>query len=167
MDEARKIADFIGVPIEEVIRHSGIEIRSSEGAATGGIRSIPIVAEVDGDGRISPLERETSVADYMRDGVFDQVKDTPGTNFIGAIVKAPEGALSFIDDALILFSPDQALDDRSVGALAIVEPRGGGGKLLARIMRARKSGMMSVRHASGEDEEIDVVVATPIEIIFP
>lgn len=161
LSEAKTIAQFVGVPLNEVLENAGLQ--EPTGPAT-----LTIFSEVDGDGIVSTVERPTKVADYMSDAVFDVVArmDTAAT-YIGAVIKASSGPLALLDDALMIFSTENTITDRAVGTLAIIEPRGGDSKFLARIEKARKSGTMTVRKVDGNVVDIDVISATPIEFVRP
>lgn len=172
MSEAESIALFLGVTTEEVMERAGVRMPSRvAGDQHSGVTldegDIVIAAEIAADGTIRPVSQKTEIADYVVHGLLGVVSKQKGKKLVGAVVKDASGYLALLDDALMLFSPGSQVTDRSAGTLAIIEPRGATGKYLARIERARKSGTMTIRRTTGEVIEVEVITATPIEMIYP
>jgi len=160
-NEASAIADFLAVPLKEVLKHAGVSM-DNEGQPT----RILLAATVNGAGEIEWLTEPR----LLRQSVIIRAEAAialHGTGqIIAAQVRALEGPLAILDEAVILFAHADEVAADLIGKLSICRNHTGK-QILARIERAPKTGEASVITTAGRVEEFDLQTATPVIAIIP
>lgn len=160
IDEAKSIAHFLRAPVSDVMKHAGVSV-DLDGAPA----RVVMMANVDGDGYLEP--KKTS--EQLPPQVIEKAGLLLRTNrhMLAAHVKSPRGAMSILDDAIILFMPTETVERSAIGALAIVRDIEDGRQCLVRLIRARKTGEATIVMASGELRDMMLETATPVVAIIP
>lgn len=156
LDEASAIAQFLGVPAEEVLRRAVMRnVRNGE-------PSILISAFVDEIGQVQKLKKAMPVPH----AVITALSAYDGLNIVAAQIRAASGALAILDDAVILFCATETVEATAIGTLAICRSNDGK-QLLGKFERMRRTGEACVRLADGELRELVLDAATPVFAIVP
>jgi hypothetical protein len=79
-------------------------------------------------------------------------------------VAASSGALSFLDDNVLLFVPTEVVDQGAIGSICGL---GDGTLILAKVQRTRKTGEASLVLHNGKIEDAILSTATPIIAMIP
>ena len=159
MDEAEKIARFLAVPVEEVLRNASIDISDLA------IQRIMIGATVSDKGRlieIEPQELPSSIAARAQAALGIEQR----RGVVAAQVRAVKGPLSLWDDAVILFAETHVIEPAAVGVLSIAKLRDGM-QVLGHLERVRKTGEATMRGADGESREVVLASAAPVLAVLP
>ena len=156
-DEAAAIAQFIGAPVTEVLKHAGVII---EGAVT----PILLVATINERGQIERLSEPRPLPHSVIERAQSAIDAVP--RVLAAQIRALTGPLTVMDDAIVLFGHTDDVDTASIGALSICR-NFAGDQIMARIERARKTGEARVVTIDGQIKEFDLQTATPILAIIP
>lgn len=160
MEEADKIASFLGEPVGEILAHAGVSLdpqRHNE--------AIMLAATIDGNGRIQMM----SDPQPLPAEVMSRAQAAAGrqrTEIIAAQVRANKGCLGVFDDAFFLFRRPASLDLAAIGTLSICLKNDGTSHLV-RLERARKTGEASIRYPTDEHAECVITAATPVLAIIP
>lgn len=160
MEEASNIALFLGVPVQEVLKHAGVAL-DDQGLPT----RVLLVATVNGDGWMTMLREPKPLPQDVIERAQSAIPRDKNTKIIAAQVRAKEGQWASLDDAVMLFRHTDKFDPASVGTLSVA--RGSQGIGICRIISARKTGEAVVLRKSGKHEEFDLHWATPILAIIP
>uniref|UniRef100_UPI00403EFA43 helix-turn-helix domain-containing protein n=1 Tax=Hyphomicrobium sp. ghe19 TaxID=2682968 RepID=UPI00403EFA43 len=156
-DEAAAIAQFIGAPISEVLKHAGVTI-------DGEYTPILLVATINEHGQIERLPEPRPLPHSVIDRARSAIDAVP--RVLAAQIRALSGPLTVMDDAVVLFCPTDDVDSASIGALSICR-NFAGDQILAKIERARKTGEARVVTIDGKVKEFDLQTATPVLTIIP
>ncbi len=160
MEEANRIALFLGVPVSEVLSHAGVAI-DLDGKPT----RILLAATIDEDGKIHRLTEPKPLPQTVIDRAHAAVGARNG-KVIAAQVRAAKGPLAFMDDAVILFNHTDIVEPAAIGALAICRAKDNS-QFFGRVERARKTGEAYCTCPSGNAGEVQLVTATPVLAIIP
>ncbi len=164
LHEAQQIAQFLSVPVEDVLRNAGLELSggptqqsAARGAATP-TATAPLGGTVDAKGEVH-LDIK---------GAKQQI-DAPPRLPAGAIVIRAAGdvfAPTVMRGALLFFKPSDAVEPSAVGRLSVV--RLGNRKLhLAHVAPGFDFDRYNLLDAQGEKENIALTAATPVLWIKP
>ncbi|MDX8537087.1 helix-turn-helix transcriptional regulator [Mesorhizobium abyssinicae] len=162
MTEAGDIASFLGVPVSEVLVHSGVSVslepRPSEMLLAATIDERGIVDELPEPKPLPPAVIERARATITIHG------DEP---IVGAQIRALKGPLSVMDDAVVLYRyQGDGIDPAAIGLLSICRSRDGE-QFLGKIERARKTGEARVTCANGDVRDVALDAATPVLAVIP
>lgn len=162
MTEAYKIAAFLGTHVSEVLRHSGIVSHES----VAGQQRILLAATINEGGEIKPILDPMHLPQSVIDRATAAITIHGTGKIIAAQVRALEGPLAMLDDAVMLFAHTDHVDTDALGALSICRNRKGE-QILAKIERARKTGEARLIRPDGKVQEFTLHTATPILAIIP
>lgn len=161
MNEANSIAFFLGAPVSEVLRHAGVSV-DNEGQPT----RVLLAATINSAGQIErlmdPRPLPPSVIERAQAAVIGQGNG----RIIAAQVRASEGPLAVLDDAVVLFKHTHDVEASAIGALSICRLHEGE-QIMAKIERARKTGEARIVCTSGKIKEVVLQTATPVMAIIP
>ncbi|RVD44662.1 XRE family transcriptional regulator [Mesorhizobium sp. M4A.F.Ca.ET.020.02.1.1] len=161
MTEAGDIASFLGVPVSEVLVHSGVSVslepRPSEMLLAATIDERGVVDELPEPKPLPPAVIERARATITIQG------DEP---IVGAQIRALKGPLSVMDDAVVLYRYPAGVDPAAIGLLSICRSRDGE-QFLGKIERARKTGEARVTCANGDVRDVSLDAATPVLAVIP
>lgn len=158
MNEAGLIAQFLGTPVNEVLRHAGVSV-DLDGQPT----RIMLAAAINEKGQLERLPEPKPLPQSLIDRANSTitVRDTGNGRILAAQIRASNGPLAFLDDAIVLFGYTEGVDRAAIGALAICRPRKGE-QIIAKIERARKTGEARIVCTDGKVKEIELETATPV-----
>lgn len=114
MDEAARLAELLGVPLDEVLDHAGV-LPPSVGKV-----SVPIVGWVSDDGEVHPgrveaPRRAPRPAGIPEDAVAVRLQMTPGE-------------FSMMDGWIMYYVPGDRVQPEAVGRMSVVQIAAGQGK---------------------------------------
>lgn len=160
MEEAGKIALFIGATVKEVLSHAGVAV-DLDGLPT----RVLLTSTIDERGRLKPMSESRP----LPQSVIERAQAAIGKRndkVLAAQIRASSGPLALLDDAVLLFAPTDIVDPAAVGTLSICRTKDGD-QVLARLERSRKTGESSIRRVIGEPTEVVILNATPVLAILP
>lgn len=160
MEEATSIAQFLGVHVKEVLKHAGVAV-DLDGQQT----RILLTSTIDKDGVLHKLKEPRPLPQYVIDRAHAAIAGIGNGKIIAAQIRANEGALAVLDDAVVLFRYSDTFNPSSTGPAIVRCSAGVMG--LGRIIRARKTGEASVLDYSGKIHEVDLLTASEIIAIIP
>jgi hypothetical protein len=153
IEEATQIATFLNVPVAEVFKHAGVD------ASKIGLQ-LEITGFINESGVIEGLKESIPMPQAILKKA--QIMIGVGETKVAAIqVRATAGPLSIWDDAVMLYSLTDAVEQEAVGVLSICR-NSNGDRFLAKIDRARRTGESVVISPAGKREEMTLVSATPV-----
>jgi hypothetical protein len=159
LEEAQEIANFLRVPLVEVLKHAGLSI-DDDGSPT----RILLAATVNETGQIQRLPEPRPLPQSVIERAQSAIDTLPMV--IAAQVRALSGPLTIFDDAVILFGHTDAVDPAAIGVLSVCRSFAGE-QIIAKIERARKTGEARVITVDGKTKEFDLHTATPVIAIIP
>jgi transcriptional regulator with XRE-family HTH domain len=147
LDEASTIAQFLGVQVEEVLRHAGLPV-------SGGSRKVKLAGYVDEHGEL-------------------HLSDAPESD-VEAPALAPEGTIAvrmrtsemLMRNALVFFRPAAGVDPAAIGRLSVVRI-GGGPWLLRSISPGVEPGTYDLAGQRGDIVGARLSAAAPVLWIRP
>ncbi len=157
LDEAERIARFIGEPVEEVLRRAGVKLT---GERTRRINFDYTISETGKVERGEPRSLPASVIARV------EAATTSEGPINAAQVRAPKGLLGMFDDALVLFADTDAVEPAAVGVLSIVKLRDGV-QMIGHVEALRKTGEATLRQADGTTKRVQLETATPVLVVVP
>lgn len=161
MEEANEIARFLGASIADVLMHSGVSITLDEEPT-----SILLAATIDERGIITRLAEPKPLPQAVIERAQASITVHGGSRIVGAQIRALEGPLSVMDDAVVLFQQADSVDPAAIGVLSICRSREGE-EFFGKIERARKTGEARVICANGEIRDVSLEAATPVLAMIP
>lgn len=161
LDEASSIAAFLGAPVKEVLSHAGVSI-DIDGQPT----RILLAATINEKGKVERLTDPRPLPQSFIDRAQSAIQGQGNGRIIAAQIRALDGPLAFLDDAVLLFRHTDEVDPVAIGVLSICRSHKGD-QLLAKIERARKTGEARVLCVAGEIQEFDLQTATPVLAVIP
>lgn len=161
MQEANRIAQFLGTHVSEVLKHAGAQLTGSDGH-----NRIMLAATINDNGNVERILDSVHLSKRVLDSAHAAVAIYGPGNIIAAQVRVDGGPLKILDDAVLLFRHTDVVEDDAIGALAICRNRKGE-QILARIERARKTGEATLICTDGRVKEFTLHTATPILAIIP
>lgn len=161
LDEASAIANFLAVPVSEVLRHAGVST-DLDGLPT----KILLAMAINGEGEMYPLEQPRPLPQSIIDRAQDAIHRYGSGMMVAAQIRAHGGPLLMFDDAILLFKHTAEIERDAIGSLAICRSVRGG-QLLCRLQGIRRTGEASIIRVDGDTYEYDVNTATPVLAIIP
>lgn len=160
MEEANRIAVFLGAPIREVLAHAGVAI-DLDGQPT----RILLAATIDEEGYMHRLNDPRP----LPQAVIERAQAAIGkrnVKVIAAQIIASKGPLAVMDDAVVLFAATDIVEPSAIGTMAICRTKKGE-QFLGRVLRARKTGEAFCICPAGREGETLLVTAAPVLAIIP
>jgi len=130
MEEASRIALFLGVSVSEVLSHAGVAI-DLDGQPT----RILLAAIIDERGYLKKLSEPKPLPQSVIDRAQAAIKSHNG-KVIAAQIRASSGALSVWDDAVVLFGHTDSVEPAAIGTLSICRIKDGS-QVFAKVERAQ------------------------------
>lgn len=163
MNEASAIAHFLGAPVSEVLRHAGVAV-DLDGQPT----QVMLAAAINEKGQLERLSEPRPLPQAVIDRAQAAVtlNNPNGSRILAAQVRALQGPLAFLDDAVVLFGHTEGVERSAIGVLAICRSQKGE-QVIAKIERARKTGEARVVCVDGKAREFALETATPVIAIIP
>lgn len=159
MEEATDIAAFIGAPVAEVLKHAGISVEAEISATP-----ITLAATINRNGQIEPLAEPSPLPQAVAIRARATIPAHSG-KIVAAQVRALDGPLIILDDAVVLYSESDKIEPQASGVLSICRLKNGN-QFIARLERSRKTGEASVICVDGTQREFVLESATPILAII-
>lgn len=159
MAEAEKIARFLAVPTDEVLRRAGIDIENAD------ITKLMLEATISDQGKLVSIEPRPLPSPIMARAQASLGIEQHG-KMVAAQVRAMKGPLSLWDDAVVIYSETGIIEPAAVGVLSIAKLRDGV-TMLGHLEKARKTGEATVRMADGELREVVLSSAAPVLAVLP
>lgn len=166
MQEATKIAAFLGTHVSEVIRHAGSQFQTKETGKIGGPNRVMLAATINEAGVVEKILDPVQLPDSILDRANAAISIRGTGKIIAAQVRALKGPLIYLDDAVLLFDHTDVVETDAIGALSICRNRKGE-QIVAKIERARKTGEATLICVDGSVREFILHTATPILAIIP
>lgn len=160
MEEANRIAVFLGAPIKEVLAHAGVAI-DLDGQPT----RILLAATIDEEGYLHRLNDPRP----LPQSVIERAQAAIGkrnNKVIAAQIRAEKGPLAVMDDAVVLFVATDIVEPAAIGALSICRTKKGE-QFFGRVERARKTGEAFCTCPTGTAGETILTTAAPVLAIIP
>lgn len=160
MEEANRIAVFLGAPIKEVLAHAGVAI-DLDGQPT----RILLAATIDEEGYLHRLNDPRP----LPQSVIERAQAAIGkrnSKVIAAQIRAEKGPLAVMDDAVVLFVATDIVEPAAIGALSICRTKKGE-QFFGRVERARKTGEAFCTCPTGTAGETILTTAAPVLAIIP
>lgn len=163
MDEADPIAQFLEVPVSEVLKHAGVSFGADKQPTI-----IAITATLDEAGKVAALIEPRPLPQWVIDRAYAAIRahGDGSDKIVAAQIRALNGPLAFLDDALVLFKQSDNIETGAIGNLSICRAHTDE-LILAKIERARITGEARVLTIGGEVQELDLQAATPVLAILP
>lgn len=161
MEEAAEIARFLGAPVHEVLSHAGVAI-DLDGQPT----RIILAAIVNEAGEVERLPEPRPLPQSVIERAQAALRPHGNSRAVAAQVRATSGPLAIWDDAVILFGHTDVVEQEAIGTLAVCRLRGGS-QILARILRARKTGEARIIDTSSQESEVVLQTATAVIAVVP
>lgn len=163
MNEASAIAHFLGAPVSEVLRHAGVAV-DLDGQPT----QVMLAAAINEKGQLERLSEPRPLPQTIIDRAQAAVTLSNPDNgrILAAQVRALQGPLAFLDDAVVLFGHSEGVERAAIGVLSICRSQKGE-QVIAKIDRARKTGEARVICVDGKPREFALETATPVIAIIP
>lgn len=142
--EAKQIAEFLGVTLQDVMKHAGVDVD---------VRMIPVVGYIDENGTAhinhdKPVDRIPGPTDLSRDA-------------FALLCRASIGGVTLLAGWMLFVEPDDKVSKRAVGRLCLVQPTEQE-PILAIVQRERKNGYTVQAVGGGRGEMLELDWATPI-----
>lgn len=161
MDEASQIAAFLAAPVTDVLRHAGVAI-DLEGQPT----RILLAAIINESGQVERLNDPKPLPPSFVERAHAVTNRSGNGQIIAAQIRALDGPLSVMDDALVLFSCRDEVEPGASGSLSICRSYEGD-QFMAKIDRVRKTGEARIMAPEGKVREVFLQSATPVLAIIP
>lgn len=164
MQEASAIAHFLGTPVAEVLKHAGVSV-DLDGVPT----RIMLAAAINGKGQLERLKDPKPLPQAIIDRAHAAITlhaQAGNGRILAAQIRATQGLLAFLDDAIVLFGHSEGVERTAFGTLAICRSQAGE-QIIAKIESARKTGEARVVCIDGKVKEIALDTATPVIAIIP
>lgn len=162
MEEARQIANFLRVPVSDVMSHAGVSI-----APNGAPNRIMLAAVITEDGLLDRLLAPKTLPHALIERAHAAISKAGNGRIIAAQIRASDGPLGLWDDAVVLFMPTEIVEPDAIGTLAIYRRRDTDKQGIARLLRARKTGEALIQNVDGGTAELILETAAPILAILP
>ncbi len=161
IEEATEIANFLAAPVSEVLKHAGVSVD-----AEGQQSRILLAATINAKGNVERLSEPRPLPQGVIERAQAAITIHGSGKIIAAQIRALDGPLSVLDDAVVLFSHTDNVDLDAIGALSICRSMKGD-QFMAKIERARKTGEARIVGVDGKVRETDLHTATPILAVIP
>lgn len=161
MEEASSIASFLAVPVSDVIKHAGVSI-DLDGQPT----RILLAATINSKGNVERLTEPRPLPQSVIDRAHAAIQSHGNGKIVAAQIRALDGPLAVLDDAVVLFAHTDTVEHAAIGVLAICRSHKGD-QIMAKIERARKTGEARVICVDGKVKEFDLHTATPVLAVIP
>lgn len=161
LEEATTIAAFLGSTVNDVLKHAGVA-KDVDGLPS----RILLAATINKDGALEPIQEPKPLPQAVIDRAHAATSGQSNARIVAAQVRALDGPLAFLDDAVLLFKPTDVFEQRAIGTLAICRSSKGE-QIVAKIDRARKTGEARLLCITGKVKEVELSTATPVLAIIP
>jgi hypothetical protein len=160
MDEAEKIARFLAVTTEEVLKQAGVSLDSSR------VRPILLKSTVFSDGHLETLPEPLEISPELMARVQANVPFGNRGNMTIAQVRAEDGPMSVLDDAIVVYEQSDTIEPAPKGVLSISRLRDGV-TMIGHIESARKTGEATIRTPDGKLKKVLIEASSPVLAIIP
>jgi len=147
-DEVPKIARFLGVTVEDVLKHAGLSV------APTGLKSIEATEIVDGDSRVTGAPDPIPLPAELTDKIRGIVPLDRASDITAALVMAPKGALSIWNDQVVVYEKF-AGKPPEMGTLSMARLRDGV-QVMGKVLSASKTGDVTLEMAGGEKRSVKI-----------
>ena len=127
LDEATKIAQFLGVPVEEVLKNAGIPLDEKKG------RRIKVIGDVLEDNELSLFEAG-----------FEESVEAPTHSPEGTVSLRIRSRASFLDKAFVYYKAEDVINPGAIGRLSVAKLRDGK-SYLANISPGNEPGLYNLK----------------------
>lgn len=158
MDEAKAIASFMAAPLAEVLRHARVNDKDTQ-------VHFLLAATINETGQVERITEPRSLPQAVIDRISTAVNTREG-HMIAAQIRALNGPLAVMDDAVVLFAHTDVVEADAIGVLSICR-NFAGDQIMAKIERARKTDEARVITVDGQVREFDLQTATPVLAVIP
>jgi hypothetical protein len=162
MQEAGEIASFLGVTVGEVLVHAGVSVELEATAPS----AMMLAATINERGTVNELPEPKPLPQAVIERAQATITVHGGDSIIGAQIRATNGPLSVMDDAVVLYQRSEIVDPAAIGVLSVCRSIDGT-QFLGKIERARKTGEARLVLATGETKDVELVTATPVLAMIP
>lgn len=161
VEEANQIALFLGVTVNEVLNHAGAA-KDLDGSPT----RIVLTSMIDEGGAVKRLTEPRPLPHAVIERAHAAISRAGNGKIIAAQVRAIDGPLSSLDDAIVLFAHTDTVETSSMGTMSIFRTHNGE-QYFGRIQSMRKTGEATIVRPDGKTEECILSTATPVLAIIP
>ena len=159
LSEAERIARFLQVPTEEVLRRAGIDIDGIE------FSHLLLEATISDEGQLVPITPRPLPSPIVARAQASLGLERHG-KMVAAQVRAMTGPLSIWDDAVMIYADTNLIEPAAVGVLSIAKLRDGV-TMLGHLEKVRKTGEATVRTADGALHDVVLSSASPVLAVLP
>jgi len=160
LSEAQQIADFLGIAIEDVLRHAGLQLSGDAGGgnATSRPLAVPLIGTIGASGEIKLDTKPTGKT------VDAPAKLPPEA----AALRATEDIFPpvVMRGALLYFKPSNVVEPSAIGRLAVVR-LGNRSIKLRHVAPGFDFDRFTLTDQEGSQENVGLTAATPVLWIKP
>jgi transcriptional regulator with XRE-family HTH domain len=160
--EAQQIAEFLGIAIEDVLRHAGLQLSrdTASGNAGGKATGIPLLGTIGAGGEIK-LDSKSTESGKAVDGPVKLPADA-------AALRATEDVFApvVMRGALLYFKPTTVVEPSAIGRLAVVR-LGNRSLKLRHVAPGFDFDRFTLSDQAGSQENVALMTATPVLWIKP
>lgn len=158
LSEAQQIAEFLGIAVEEVLRHAGLQLSGESGSGGAKPAVVPLIGMIGADGEI-------------------RLDGKPAGKTVDAPAKLPAeaAALRASEDvfppvvmrgALVYFKPSNVVEPSAIGRLAVVR-LGNRSTRLRHVAPGFDFNRFTLTDRQGVQENVALLAAAPVLWIKP
>lgn len=159
VEQAAEIARFIGVPVADVMRHGGADVR--ENASASVVRTVPVVGWVDGDSKVT--------LDWsQRDQFFEVNADVP-PSAVAIQWRTAQTAAGLYDGWMMVTLPPSEPDPTMMlGKLGMCGLKDGEGTLVRFVRKGYRPGRYNLLSMSAPPmNDVELAWFSPVLMIMP
>jgi transcriptional regulator with XRE-family HTH domain len=153
LDEAQKIASFVGEQVEDVLKAAGVKLGRSTAVIIEHTPQVPVIGEVDATGVVTIPEKEYSVS-----GVSTLPAD---------VVAVRLRSVPSLGNAVVFVAPGGDIDPEAIGRLSMVTLAGSGQRRVCKVDRGIDRGQYALTFLDGSQSETKISAAAPVLYIRP
>lgn len=161
VEEASQIAIFLGVTVNEVLNHAGASI-DIDGSPT----RVVLTSMIDEAGTVKRLPEPKPLPHSVIDRAHAAISRAGNGKIVAAQVRATNGPLSSLDDAIVLFAHTDSVEAGAIGTMSVFRAQSGE-QHFGRVLSVRKTGEATIVRPDGSTEECILSTATPVLAIIP
>jgi len=158
LSEAQQISEFLGIPVEDVLRHAGLQLSGESSGNAAKPAGVPLIGTIGADGDIKLDNKGGS-------RIVDAPAKLPAD---AAALRASEDAFPpvVMRGALLYFKPSNVVEPSAIGRLAVVR-LGNRSIRLRHVAPGFDFDRFTLTDQQGVQENVQLTAATPVLWIKP
>lgn len=158
-EEVPKIARFLNVTTEDVLFHAGLPVDDQH------VKPMTASQFVGPDGKLVSTSGPVALSQDLINRARDAVPYDREQHINAALIRAPKGALSIWDDALVLYE-DFGTAPPAMGVLSIAKLRDGV-EIMGHVESVKKTGEARIRTVDGDIKTVQIEGASKVLAVIP